>query len=359
MAKLVLDKIYKSFEPDKYILEDISFDVDDDEFLVLVGPSGCGKTTILRLISGLETPNLGNIYLDGRLLNNIRPGKRNIGMVFQNYALYPHLSVFNNLAFPLQINKENKEITNKRVEEVAKILHISHLLNKKPKELSGGERQRVALGRAIVRIPSVFLFDEPLSNLDAKLRVEMRTEIVNLVRNISVPAIYVTHDQVEALTMGTKIVVLKDGKIQQIGSSDEVYRKPANTFVATFIGSPQMNIFRCVSNGNELKEQNGLFSIRAENLCGLVDGQKVLLGVRPEDIRISNETDFDFKLPVESIEYIGHGTILYFRQGKDLYSVLSKEASLKFSYGELIHLKLQPNQLHIFDEEGKRISIVD
>jgi len=163
------------------------------------------------------------------------------------------------------------------VEEVAKILHIDHLLTKKPKELSGGERQRVALGRAIIRIPSVFLFDEPLSNLDAKLRVEMRTEIVNLVRNINVPAIYVTHDQVEALTMGTKIVVLKDGKIQQIGSSDEIYRKPANTFVATFIGSPQMNIFRCVLNNNEFKEQGGLFSIKANNFNGLFDGQKVLL----------------------------------------------------------------------------------
>jgi multiple sugar transport system ATP-binding protein len=356
MAKLVLEKIYKSFEPDKYILEDISFDVDDNEFLVLVGPSGCGKTTILRLISGLETPSSGNIYLDGQLLNNVRPGKRSVGMVFQNYALYPHLSVFNNLAFPLQIGKENKETIKQRVEEVAKILHIDHLLTKKPKELSGGERQRVALGRAIIRIPSVFLFDEPLSNLDAKLRVEMRTEIVNLVRNINVPAIYVTHDQVEALTMGTKIVVLKDGKIQQIGSSDEIYRKPANTFVATFIGSPQMNIFRCVLNNNEFKEQGGLFSIKANNFNGLFDGQKVLLGIRPEDILISNETEFDFKLSVESVEYIGHETIIYFRRGTDLYSILSKEANLKFSYGELLHLKLQPNCLHIFNEKGERIN---
>lgn len=356
MAKLVLEKIYKSFEPGKYTLEDISFEVGDDEFLVLVGPSGCGKTTILRLISGLESPSSGNIFLDGQLLNNVRPGKRNIGMVFQNYALYPHLSVFNNLAFPLQINKENKETIKQRVEEVAKILHIDHLLNKKPKELSGGERQRVALGRAIIRTPSIFLFDEPLSNLDAKLRVEMRTEIVNLVRNINVPAIYVTHDQIEALTMGTKIVVLKDGKIQQIGLSDEIYRKPANTFVATFIGSPQMNIFQCVFINNEFKEQNGLFSVKAGNSERLSEGQKVLLGIRPEDVLISNETDFDFKLSVESVEYIGYETILYFRQAKDLYSVLSKEASLKFSYGELVHLKLQPNRLHIFNEKGERIN---
>lgn len=356
MGKLVLDKIYKRFEPDRYVLEDISFEVGNDEFLVLVGPSGCGKTTVLRLISGLETPSSGNIYLDSQLLNNVRPGKRNVGMVFQNYALYPHLSVFNNLAFPLEISKENKETIKQRVEDVAKILHIDHLLNKKPKELSGGERQRVALGRAIIRTPRVFLFDEPLSNLDAKLRVEMRTEIVNLVRNINVPAIYVTHDQVEALTMGTKIVVLKDGKIQQIGTSDEIYRKPANTFVATFIGSPQMNIFRCVLSNNEFKEQNGLFSIEANNSNGLFDGQKVLLGIRPEDILISNETDFDFKLLVESVEYIGYETIVYLRQGKDLYSILSKEANLKFSYGKLVHLKLQPDRLHIFNEKGERIN---
>lgn len=356
MAKLVLEKIYKSFEPNKYTLEDISFGVGDNEFLVLVGPSGCGKTTILRLISGLETPSSGNIFLDGQLLNNIRPGKRNVGMVFQNYALYPHLSVFNNLAFPLQIGKENKEKVKQRVEEVAKILHISHLLNKKPKELSGGERQRVALGRAIVRVPSIFLFDEPLSNLDAKLRVEMRAEIVNLVRNINVPAIYVTHDQVEALTMGTKIVVLKDGKIQQIGTSDEIYSKPANTFVATFIGSPQMNIFQCVLDNNEFKEQNGLFSIKVNKFNGLFDTQEVLLGIRPEHVLISNETDFDFRLLVESVEYIGHETILFFRWGKNLYSTLLKDTSLKFSYGELVHLKLQPNRLHIFNEKGERIN---
>lgn len=356
MAKLVLEKIYKSFEPNKYTLEDISFGVGDDEFLVLVGPSGCGKTTILRLISGLETPSSGNIFLDGQLLNNIRPGKRNVGMVFQNYALYPHLSIFNNLAFPLQIGKENKEKVRQRVEEVAKILHISHLLNKKPKELSGGERQRVALGRAIVRVPSIFLFDEPLSNLDAKLRVEMRAEIVNLVRNINVPAIYVTHDQVEALTMGTKIVVLKDGKIQQIGTSDEIYSKPANTFVATFIGSPQMNIFQCVLDNNEFKEQNGLFSIKVNKFNGLFDTQKVLLGIRPEHVLISNETDFDFRLLVESVEYIGYETILFFRWGKNLYSTLLKDTSLKFSYGELVHLKLQPNRLHIFNEKGERIN---
>ncbi len=280
-------------------------------------------------------------------------------MVFQNYALYPHLSVFSNLAFPLQISKENKETIKQRVEQVAKILHITHLLNKKPKELSGGERQRVALGRAIVRLPSIFLFDEPLSNLDAKLRVEMRTEIVELVRNTNIPAIYVTHDQVEALTMGTKIVVLKDGKIQQIGSSDEIYRKPANTFVATFIGSPQMNIFHCVSNANELQEQEGLFSIRTDSPYRFPEEQKLLVGTRPEDILISNETDFDFKLPVESIEYIGHETILYVRRGKNFYSILSKETNLKFSYGELLHLKLQPNRLHIFNEKGERINALN
>ncbi len=356
MAKLVLEKIYKSFEQNQYILEDISFDVGTNELLVLVGPSGCGKTTILRMISGLETPTAGNIYLDGKLMNNVRAGKRNIGMVFQNYALYPHLSVFDNLAFPLQINKVNKRTTEHRVEEVAKTLHIDHLLNKKPKELSGGERQRVALGRAIIRIPSVFLFDEPLSNLDAKLRVEMRTEIVNIVRKINVPAIYVTHDQVEALTMGTKIVVLKEGKIQQIGSSSEIYHRPSNTFVATFIGTPQMNIFQCVRSGTSLNEQNGLFSISSTIFPESQDSEIVLVGIRPEDILIGSETDFDFKLAIESIEYIGYETILYCRCGKDLYSILVKEQNLKFSYGETIPLKLQPVRFHFFDKTGNRIN---
>ena len=241
MASLSLQHIYKIYQGDVTAVKDFNLEIEDKEFIVFVGPSGCGKSTTLRMIAGLEDISKGELYIGDKLVNDVEPKERDIAMVFQNYALYPHMTVFDNMAFALKLRKVPKAEIEQKVTEAAKILDIEHLLKRKPKALSGGQRQRVALGRAIVRHPKVFLMDEPLSNLDAKLRVQMRTEIIKLYRKLQTTFIYVTHDQVEAMTMGTRIVVMKDGIIQQVDSPQNIYNYPANLFVAGFIGSPQMN----------------------------------------------------------------------------------------------------------------------
>lgn len=354
MGKLRLENIFKTFDGKTYTLKNINFEADSSEFVVLVGPSGCGKTTILRIISGLEKPSYGNIWYDTILFNNIPAGRRKVGMVFQNYALYPHLTVAENIAFPLRIAKEDKKVIEDRVLEIAKMLHLDQLLNKKPKELSGGERQRVALGRAIARRPNIFLFDEPLSNLDVKLRVEMRTELVNLVKQVGVPAIYVTHDQVEALTMGTKIIVLNNGEIQQIGTANEIYNRPSNLFVATFIGSPKMNIFEAEKSMDCVVVSRGLFRLKFENKS-LPKTGKFYIGIRPEDLTISSNNSGEFYAQIETIEFLGHEAIIYFWHQGEIFSLVLKKNFEKYKSGEKINLIVDKQKLHFFDEDGKRI----
>ncbi|MCX7880254.1 MAG: ABC transporter ATP-binding protein [Ignavibacteria bacterium] len=355
MKELRLEKISKEFPNDSFKLKDISFETTSEDFLILLGPSGCGKSTILRIIAGLEIPSSGSIYFNGKLWNNVHPSERNVGMVFQNYALYPHMSVRENLAFPLLVKKEKRENIAEQVEKIAKVLRIEKLLNKKPKELSGGERQRVALGRAIIRKPNIFLFDEPLSNLDAKLRVVMRTEIVEIVRRFNVPSIYVTHDQVEALTMGTKIIVLKNGEIQQIGTPDEIYKKPANIFVASFVGTVQMNLFQGFVRNNTFVEKNNLFKLELNENFPIREETELTLGVRPEELIISTEAEGIIHTHIHSIEFLGHETIIYFGSEGNLFSALLKDKLDKLYTNREIHLSFRQESIHFFDRNGDRI----
>ena len=324
MASVSLNHIYKVYSGNVTAVSDFCLDIEDKEFIVLVGPSGCGKSTTLRMVAGLEEISSGELYIGDRLVNDVAPKDRDIAMVFQNYALYPHMTVFDNMAFGLKLRKTPKAEIKQRVEEAAKILDISHLLNRKPKALSGGQRQRVALGRAIVREPKVFLFDEPLSNLDAKLRVAMRTEITKLHQRLQTTFIYVTHDQTEAMTMASRIVVMKDGFVQQVDTPQNLYDYPANLFVAGFIGSPQMNFFtvKLVKEGNDVAAVFGdnKIIIPPSKLAKFADedyiGKEVYMGIRPENIH--DEDVFIQAAPnavvdcnVEVTELMGSETYLY------------------------------------------------
>ena len=292
MADLQLKHIYKRYAGGVTAVSDFCIDIEDKEFIILVGPSGCGKSTTLRMIAGLEEISEGELYIGGKLMNDVAPKDRDIAMVFQNYALYPHMTVFENMAFGLKLRKTPKDEIKKRVTEAAKILDIEHLLDRKPKALSGGQRQRVAMGRAIVRSPKVFLMDEPLSNLDAKLRVAMRTEIKKLHHKLQTTFIYVTHDQTEAMTMGTRIVVMKDGLVQQIDTPSNLYNNPCNRFVGEFIGSPQMNCINAVLK----KEGNDVYAVFGNDKIKIPEGKaknpalapylgkEVVIGIRPENI---------------------------------------------------------------------------
>jgi len=290
MAKVELKKIGKVYEGNVRAVDDANITINDKEFVVFVGPSGCGKSTTLRMIAGLEDITDGELFIDGKLMNDVPPKDRDIAMVFQNYALYPHMTVYENMAFGLKIRKLPKDEIDKRVKEAARILDIEKLLDRRPKQLSGGQRQRVAVGRAIVRNPKVFLFDEPLSNLDAKLRVQMRAEIIELHDRLDATMIYVTHDQVEAMTMGTKIVVMRDGKVQQIGSPLYMYNQPINKFVAGFIGSPPMNFLnvKVVDEGGSVAIDEGSFKLMVAaahaDLLKPYVGKEVTFGIRPEDL---------------------------------------------------------------------------
>jgi multiple sugar transport system ATP-binding protein len=319
MATVQLKHITKVYEGGVKAVNDVNIDVEDQEFVVLVGPSGCGKSTTLRMIAGLEDITSGELFIDGKVVNEVPPKDRDIAMVFQNYALYPHMTVYDNMAFGLKIRKFPKEEIDQRVREAAKILEIEELLDRKPKALSGGQRQRVAVGRAIVRKPKVFLFDEPLSNLDAKLRVQMRAEISSLHNRLKATMIYVTHDQVEALTMADKIVVMKFGVIQQIGGPLELYNEPQNKFVAGFIGSPPMNFLetKVEKQGEDIYVNEGSFSIKvlpeqAKFLTPYV-GKAVVFGIRPEDVTFSKDPQPGVTIDghVSVVEPLGSETHVY------------------------------------------------
>ena len=365
MASVSLKNIFKIYPGDVTAVSNFCLEIEDKEFIVLVGPSGCGKSTTLRMVAGLEEISKGELYIGERLVNDVAPKDRDIAMVFQNYALYPHMTVFDNMAFGLKLRKTPKAEIKSRVEEAAKILDIAHLLNRKPKALSGGQRQRVALGRAIIREPKVFLFDEPLSNLDAKLRVAMRTEITKLHHRLQTTFIYVTHDQTEAMTMASRIVVMKDGFIQQVDSPQNLYDYPANLFVAGFIGSPQMNFFdvKLEKQGNQIFAKFGENSILIppSKLGKFVDegfiGKEVYMGIRPEnihdqDVFIQNSPNSTLNCSVEVTELMGSETYLYLSTtGKEGNFVARVNPRTTSTTGQNVQVAFDVNHLHFFDKE--------
>ena len=356
MGQVVLKGINKFYDS-VHAVKDVNLQIRDKEFVVLVGPSGCGKTTTLRMIAGLEAISSGDISIDGTVINELAPMDRDIAMVFQNYALYPHMSVFDNMAFGLKMRQFGRDEIEKRVREAADILGIGEMLNRKPRQLSGGQRQRVALGRAIVRHPRVFLFDEPLSNLDAKLRVQMRVELKKLHQRLGTTAIYVTHDQVEAMTLGDRVVVMKDGLVQQVGEPLELYNNPANKFVAGFIGSPSMNFASVTvteANGSLIVENAGLCiklpDETARRLRGHI-GREILLGVRPEDLSVASAADSDrscFDAVIEVIEQLGSEILLDMKVGGDVM-VASVEPSVRVKVRDKLRIAMRSSRLHVFD----------
>ena len=349
MSEIIIKNLNKSYGNNK-VINSFDIEIQDGEFIVLVGPSGCGKSTLLRMISGLETVDEGEIFLDKKLINNLIPSKRGIAMVFQSYALYPHMNVYENMSFGLKMEKLSKNEIDQKVNEAANTLQIKDLLKRKPKELSGGQRQRVAIGRAITRNPKLFLFDEPLSNLDAALRSEMRVEISKLHEKMKSNIIYVTHDQVEAMTLADRIVILNNGNIEQFGTPNEIYSDPNNIFVAEFIGSPKMNIIRIdkenIINGNTLKVLNNEIKFKQLNLK-----DEIYLGIRPEDISVKDEHSIKFEVKVDLIENLGFERIIYSSSQNNEIKIKTSEniqsGTLKISFPE--------NKLYLFDKDKNRI----
>jgi multiple sugar transport system ATP-binding protein len=357
MAEVEFKDVEKVFPNGVKAVKDLTLEARDGEFLVLVGPSGCGKTTALRMVAGLEDISDGTISIGDRVVNRLTPKERDIAMVFQNYALYPHLSVAENIAFGLRLRKTPRNVMDERVQWAAKLLDLTPYLGRRPKELSGGQRQRVAMGRAIVRHPQVFLMDEPLSNLDAKLRVQMRADIATLQHDLGTTTIYVTHDQVEAMTMGDRIAVMNDGLLEQVGSPEELYERPANRFVAGFIGSPAMNFAEVTieeANGAVWAQSSGLRvkvpADRSERLRPY-KGQRVTLGVRPEDIQPvtgSEGADRSFDAVVDVVEPLGSEILLDVKVGP-ANMVARVDPSVRVKVHEAIRLALAPERLHFFD----------
>ena len=349
MANIQFKGIHKSFGSNK-IITDFNLKGNEDEFLVLVGPSGCGKSTLLRMIAGLEKIDDGEIFINDIKINELHPSKRQTAMVFQSYALYPHMNVFENMSFGLKIEKKPKEEIQSKVAEAAKILKIEELLDRRPKELSGGQRQRVAIGRAITRNPKIFLFDEPLSNLDAALRAEMRVEISKLHNQIKTNMIYVTHDQVEAMTLADRIVILNKGKIEQVGTPDEIYNNPANIFVAQFIGTPKMNIIE-ISEKNIISENIlKLFGLEIKLNNIKFEKTKHYIGIRPEHLKVNEKNDFTFNPEIELIENLGNEKIVYMQKDKNQLSAkipsnIEISDTIGFNYQDLL----------IFDKNKIRI----
>jgi multiple sugar transport system ATP-binding protein len=363
MASVTYNNVYKRFG-DVTAVRDVSIDIADKEFIVFVGPSGCGKSTCLRMLAGLEEISDGQILIGDRVVNDVPPKDRDIAMVFQSYALYPHMSVYDNMAFGLKLRKTPKAEIDRRVKEAAEILGLQQLLDRKPKALSGGQRQRVAVGRAIVREPAVFLMDEPLSNLDAKLRVSARAEISKLHKRLGTTFIYVTHDQVEAMTMGDRIAVLKDGELMQIDSPRTLYTKPDNVFVAGFIGSPSMNFFNATLVGEEgrLFVDAGDFRVKVpdkrKQAYGSYVGKEVILGIRPEDIHSPayappNIDASPIKGLVEVIELLGHELHLYLSSGRNNY-VAIVDTRLAPAVGSEIDLVINADHMHLFDRNTEQ-----
>ena len=370
MSEIALRNVCKQFDSEHYGVKDFNLDIHDKEFVIFVGPSGCGKSTTLRIIAGLEEITDGELWIDGELSNYLEPKERGMSMVFQNYALYPNMTVYGNMAYALKIRKLPKDEIDRKVHEVAKILEIDQLLDRRPAALSGGQKQRVAIGSAIIRKPKAFLMDEPLSNLDAKLRAQMRVELVKLHKQLDTTIIYVTHDQTEAMTLGTKIVVMKDGLIQQVGAPQSIYDNPVNLFVAGFLGSPSMNFFRCTVKAEENNRTALLLDdaktvkkvyldgTRGKQIADRYNGRHVILGIRPEDIyefdeakKLGIENDsVDVDEPVVNREMLGAEVILYFdEQGKTLAFRLSPENQTQV--GEKVSLYFDMEKAHVFDPE--------
>ena len=370
MSEIALRNVCKQFDSEHYGVKDFNLDIHDKEFVIFVGPSGCGKSTTLRIIAGLEEITDGELWIDGELSNYLEPKERGMSMVFQNYALYPNMTVYGNMAYALKIRKLPKDEIDRKVHEVAKILEIDQLLDRRPAALSGGQKQRVAIGSAIIRKPKAFLMDEPLSNLDAKLRAQMRVELVKLHKQLDTTIIYVTHDQTEAMTLGTKIVVMKDGLIQQVGAPQSIYDNPVNLFVAGFLGSPSMNFFRCTVKAEENNRTALLLDdaktvkkvyldgTRGKQIADRYNGRHVILGIRPEDIyeldeakKLGIENDsVDVDEPVVNREMLGAEVILYFdEQGKTLAVRLSPENQTQV--GEKVSLYFDMETAQVFDPE--------
>jgi multiple sugar transport system ATP-binding protein len=353
MARLRLDSVTKRFD-DVVAVDDISLEINDGEFLVLVGPSGCGKSTTLRMVAGLESVTDGEIELDGRRLTGRRPEGRDIAMVFQSYALYPHMTVEENMAFGLEESTNlSSEVIDEKVGTAAEMLNIQELLDRKPSELSGGQRQRVALGRAIVREPSAFLMDEPLSNLDAKLRAEMRTELQRIQEDLDTTTVYVTHDQTEAMTMGDRIAVLDDGTLQQVGTPLEVYHAPANRFVAGFMGEPSMNFFQMEVQGDRLVGEDLAYPLSEEVRRDVAEHPRIHLGIRPEDIEIveSIEGDHDFETVVDVVEPMGNENSVYLSfSAEDDHAFVAMIGGMRsVRAGQSVVARIPESAIHLFD----------
>jgi multiple sugar transport system ATP-binding protein len=349
MAGVKFDNVAKRYGPVS-VIEDLSLDIKDHEFMVLVGPSGCGKSTALRMIAGLEDISDGEILIGDRVVNDLQPKDRDVAMVFQSYALYPHMTVRQNIEFGLKIRKMPKAEMARKVADAAETLGITHLLDRKPKQLSGGQRQRVAVARAIVRDPKVFLFDEPLSNLDAKLRVQTRAEITKLQQRLQTTCVYVTHDQIEAMTMGHRIAVMNAGKIQQVGTPLEVYDTPANVFVAQFVGTPPMNFFSATVNDGRLDVSS--FSLPVPSGRRVTNGQKVLVGVRPENIlpatAVGRGATARVQGVVDIVEPVGHEAIVHVRLGNELLVAAFDSHSMP-KVGDTLEVVIEIDSMHLFD----------
>ncbi len=368
MASLSLKNITKQYPNGVIAVKDFNLDIADREFIIFVGPSGCGKSTTLRMIAGLEEISSGELWIADKLVNDVEPKDRDIAMVFQNYALYPHMSVYDNMAFGLKLRKVPKDQIDKQVHEAAKILDIEHLLDRKPKALSGGQRQRVAMGRAIVRNPKVFLMDEPLSNLDAKLRVQMRIEISKLHQRLQTTIIYVTHDQTEAMTLGTRIVVMKDGLVQQVDTPQNLYDKPQNLFVAGFMGSPQMNMIDATvtKKGSDMYVNFGANSIKVPDakakklIEGGYEGKAVVIGIRPEDIHdeemfINASPDSIIEATVRVYELLGAEVFLYFTVDESLEITARVNPRTNARPDDTLKIAFDMSKLHIFDKETEQV----
>jgi len=352
MANLKLQAVTKSYDGKNQIIQSIDLDVADGEFIVMVGPSGCGKSTLLRMVAGLERTTSGDIYINDQRVTEMEPKDRGIAMVFQNYALYPHMSVFDNMAYGLKIRGFGKAQIHARVEEAARILELGPLLKRKPRELSGGQRQRVAMGRAIVREPAVFLFDEPLSNLDAKLRVQMRLELQQLHRRLRTTSLYVTHDQVEAMTLAERVIVMNKGVAEQIGTPSEVYRRPATLFVASFIGSPAMNLLPGIlaSDGTSLVMEGG-FELPLRKPRPEWGGRELTVGIRPEHIQMSDDRDTGIPLNLTTLELLGADNLAHGKwAGSGVVVRLNHENCPE--PGTQLRLVLPTNALHFFDSHS-------
>jgi ABC-type sugar transport system ATPase subunit len=348
MVRVLLKKVSKIYNNKTTIIKDLDLDINPGEFVVFVGPSGCGKSTLLRMIAGLEELSGGEIEIDDKLVSDLPPSKRSIAMVFQSYALYPHMNVYKNMAFSLKMAKVDTSEIEKKVQKVAEILQLDKLLKRLPKQLSGGQRQRVAIGRAIVRDPKVFLFDEPLSNLDASLRTQTRIEIERLHKKLGATMIYVTHDQLEAMTLADRVVVLNGGKIEQFDTPTNLYHKPKNLFVAGFMGALKMNFIKTTYNDGVVLDDDKKIIVE----CNLEGDANITMGIRPEDIKISDENDYDLSGVVDIIEILGEYKIVYVNTEKHGLITVKDSKNTQLTYSDNVFLKLNADKVHIFNDSG-------